>query len=417
MKNKFMLALTIGLVFAGYTLLHAQSDYETVQNFKKEVQQIEQSIKDADSLSILQEIPLKIDQLNNKYAEHKVLLDKSLYPDNLDKTIQRLKNESNLRQGDFAQITELQTAVTGLKEEIDTLRARNTDLARQFALLENQSNTSNARIAQLEQVIAQLRVSLQKRDQIVINMINDLLPTGFQQGEQLTSQEKQEVVSKAEKNDILFNVKKAVNDNIRFLDATRLYPEDLRKVKAQHDNFVRIWKKTGPAMVELYSEKKKRTEEFKEIDDAFFAWNTKIDEEVWLSVNAAFADNNVFLPQFTNGKEFTSVVTTYISDEIMNADAKGKDAAKKEYEKFDTTWNEKIKPSWMSFLLDNKMITENDQDSIEIKLATWEDAVNPEQFNWLYIIIAVLAVAVIILLFVRFSPKKIKGSSVDQDRM
>lgn len=412
MKNKFLLLFTLLFFFiSGINKTAGQSDYQTVQNFKKEVQNIEQKIKDADSLDAVEGITADIDKLANKYEGQKKLLDNGLYPDTFDKTIQRLKNSTNLRQGDFTQITELKSTVTTLREEIDTLRVRNDALTDQFAKLESQNKNE---VAELQRMIAELRASLQKRDQLLISMITEMLPSDYETGDQLSSQEKQEIVSRAEQRNILANIKKAVNDNIRFLDATRLYPADMRDVKSQYDNFSRVWNNAGSAIIDLYAERGKKKEEVAEIKDAFDRWNQKINERVWASINAEFAANNIYLSKFKSGDEFVSIVSSYISDEIMNAEARGEDKAKIEYEKFDSTWTNKIKPSWMSFLLDNKMITDKGEDSIEVKLASWEDAVYPEKFNWLYVVIGVLVVALVVVLFLRRSPRKPESSYAER---
>lgn len=412
MKSNFLFGFTLLFFFlSGVNRLAAQSDYQTVQNFKKEVQNIEQKIKDADSLDAVEGVSADIDRLAGKYEPQKKLLDNGLYPDTFDKTIQRLRNSTNLRQGDFTQITELKTTVTTLREEIDTLRVRNDALADQFAKLESQNKNE---VAQLQKMISDLRASLQRRDQLLISMITEMLPSDYDTGDELSSQEKQEIVSRAEQRNILANIKKAVNDNIRFLDATRLYPSDMRDVKSQYDNFSRVWNNAGSTIIDLYAEKGKRTEEVAEIKDSFDRWNQKINERVWASINAEFAANNIYLSKFNSGEEFVSIVSSYISDEIMNTEARGEDKAKNEYEKFDSTWTNKIKASWMSFLLDNKMITEKGEDSIEVKLASWEDAVYPEKFNWLYVVIGVLAVALIVVLFIRRSPRKPESSYADR---
>ncbi|MFO7447822.1 MAG: hypothetical protein R6W90_15770 [Ignavibacteriaceae bacterium] len=400
MKTKFIIGFALIIFLSGSKILLAQSDYETVQNFKKEVNQIEQSIRDADSLGAIDGINSEIDQLRDDYSANKELLDNSLYPNTFDKTIESLRNAGNLRRKDFAQIDVLETKVSGLEEQVDTLKSRNDELAMQFNQLESQTS---ARIAGLEKAVAQLRASLQKRDQIVMNMLSDLLPSNYTEGEELSPEEKQEILTETEKNNILFNIKKAVSDNIRFLDATRLYPADLRNVKAQKDNFARIWKNAGPTLVEVYAGRGKSTAEFEEIDEAFASWDAKIHEEVWSSINTEFAENNIRLKQFSSGKEFTSTIVSYIGDEIMNISAR--DNAEAEFNNFDSTWSNEIEPAWLPFLLDNQMISEAQEDSMEVMIASWEDAVYPEGFNWLYVIIGVLAVAVVVLLFTRKSPK------------
>ncbi|HSP86790.1 MAG TPA: hypothetical protein VLN45_01550, partial [Ignavibacteriaceae bacterium] len=353
------------------------------------------------SLEALSEVESSIEDLRNDFTKNKELLDKSLYPDNFDKTIQKLKSTFALRQGDFTQIDVLHTEVTGLREDIDTLNRRNQELTVQFNELEKQTGE---RIASLEKTIARLNASLKKRDEVVMSMIDSLLPPSFKEGDNLTSQEKQQVLSEAEKTSVLYNIKRAVNDNIRFLEATRLQPDDIEDLKNRQENFTQIWKSVGPTMVDIYSERGKSTNELKDIDDAFTRWHSELNREVWESINDEFTENNINLQNFSNGKEFTAVVTNYIDDEIKNADGKSDAEAEASYNSFvDSTWNENIESEWIPFLVDNNMLAENDKDSIEVMIASWKDTVYPGGINWLYVIIAVLVIVVLILLFTRKS--------------
>ena len=403
MKNKLIISIVLIHFLLGMNLLFAQSDYEIVQNFKERVSNIEQEIRAADSLAALSEVENNIEKLRSDFTANKELLDRSLYPDNFDKTIQKLRNTYTLRQGDFTQIDVLHTEVTGLKEQVDTLNRRNQELTIQFEELEKQTGE---RIAALEKTVARLSASLQKRDQIVMSMIDSLLPPSFRDGEDLSPREKQQVLSEAEESNVLYNIKRAVNDNIRFLNATKLQPDDIEDLKNRQENFTKIWKSVGPTMVEIYSEKGKSTNELKDIDEAFTRWHNELNREVWESINDEFAENDINLQNFSSGKEFTSVVTNYIDDEIKNAEEKGDGEAEATYNKFaDSTWYEEIEPNWVPFLIDNDMLTENDKDSIEVSIASWKDTVYPGGFNWLYVIIAVLVISVFILLFTR-KPKR-----------
>jgi DNA-directed RNA polymerase subunit F len=405
MKSKYIYSM-IFLLFIPF--IYAQSDYKVVQDFKKEVQNIEQLIKNADSSEVMEKISADIDKLSSKYESRRKLLDNSLYPENFEKTINRLRNSVTLRGGDFSRITELKTTVTTLQVQIDTLKVRNDELSRRFDELESQNKTQ---VAQLQKIISELRSSLQKRDQILLGVIKDILPTDYQDLNELSSQEKQEIVSRAEQKNILSNIKKAINDNIRFLDATNLYPADLRDVKAQYQNFSRIWNNAGSKIVDLYAARGQKTAEVEEIKAAFNKWNEKINDAVWASINADFASSNIRLRKFSGEAEFINAVTSYIGDEIMNAEAKGEDKAQQDYKNFDSTWSNKIKPAWMSFLLDNKMISEKAEDSIDVRLASWNDAVYPEKFNWLYVVIGVLVLALIVVLFHKRAPRKTENST------
>ena len=91
--------------------LFAQSDREIVDNFKKEYSKIESEIKSATTLDELNTVIAQINSFKENYAQHKDLLDKSLYPDNYNESIDKLNKAYLLRQGDFTTIDVLQTQV------------------------------------------------------------------------------------------------------------------------------------------------------------------------------------------------------------------------------------------------------------------------------------------------------------------
>jgi hypothetical protein len=408
MKNKFLFGVLLTFFLSCFIQQSfGQSDYEIVQNFKQKYQDIEQAIKDADSLSDINTVPDRIDQLRSQYLPNKQLLDKSLYPDDFEGLFTKLRNAYALRSDDFVQIDVLHTEVTGLQEQVDTLSKHNTDLMNAVQMLEEQSKTDRTQIAQLEKAVAELKASLLKRDEVVMSMIDSLLPPSYRGKDQLSAQEQQEVFSEAEKNNVLFHIKSSVKDNTRFLKVTTLYSQDISEVMDEHEEFSKIWRSVGPKLVDIYAAKGKNTDELKEIDAAFAEWSNAINREVWESITEEFSEHDVVLPRFANGNEFTETITSYINDEIDNVDTKGEEA-ETAYKNFDSTWSNSVEPEWIPFLVDNKMITAAQQDTIETKMSEWKEKVYPASFNWLYVIIAVLIIAVIVLFFVRKSPKGVR---------
>jgi len=85
--NKITLLLIL-LVFTNQ--LFAQSDYDLVKSFKQKYKQLEEAITKTKTLEELNSIVADIDRFRNEYIEQKALLDKSLYPDNFDKTFEKL---------------------------------------------------------------------------------------------------------------------------------------------------------------------------------------------------------------------------------------------------------------------------------------------------------------------------------------
>lgn len=398
--NSFMLCLLFSYC------LFAQSDYEIVQNFKAKVTAINDSIKQASSLEDLQKAQSSIDQLKNEFVDKKDLLDKSLYPLNFNKTIDNLQTAYDLRKGDFTQIDVLQTQVTGLKEQVDTLNKRNTDLISRVQLLEVESKKDKSRIVQLERSVADLKASLQKRDELVLSMIDSLIPPSYRQQSTLSSQEKEKVYSEAQKNNVLNNIKKSLQDNIKFLQVANLTPDDLTEIKNQQVQFAKIWRSVGPKLVSVYSEKQAGTNDLKDIDTYFSSWRNELNQEAWESIRLAFADYGINLQNFSSGNQFVQSATSFINDEIKNISVKGKDESQKTYKSFaDSAWFGEVKPTWVPYLIDNKMFTEAQKDTIENKISEWKTDVYGTGFKWFYIVIGLIVVIAVVLIIMRRKPK------------
>ncbi len=399
-------SLLLSLLFS-YSVL-AQSDYELVQGFKTKAMAIDDSIRNASSSEELQNAADQIDSLRKEYADKKDLLDKSLYPLNFNKTFENLQMAYDLRKGDFTQINVLQTQVSGLKDQVEVLNQRNTDLISRVQTLEAASKTDKSRIIQLERTVADLKASLQKRDELVISMIDSLIPPSYRQKSELSSEEKQKVYSEVQKNNVLNNVKKSLQDNIKFLQVASLTAEDLTEIRNQQEQFAKLWRSVGPKLVSIYSEKNAGTNELKEIDQTFTTWKNTLTQQAWNSVRLIFADYGINLQRFANGKEFAETASSFINDEIKNVGVKNSGDSQITYKSFaDSAWYGEVKPTWVPYLLENNLLTEAQKDTVENKITDWKNSLYGSGFNWLYIIIGLLVVVIVILIIIKRKPKPI----------
>lgn len=403
-RKIFIYSMLLSLLFS-YSIF-AQSDYEIVQNFKTKAMAIDDSIKNATSLEELQSAGDKIDKLRSEYLDKKDLLDKSLYPLDFNKTFENLQMAYDLRKGDFTKIDVLQTQVSGLKEQVDLLNQRNTELISRVQTLEAESKKDKNRIIQLERAVADLKASLQKRDELVINMIDSLIPPSYRQKSELSSEEKQKVYSEAQKNNVLNNVKKSLQDNIKFLEVATLTPEDLAEIQKQQDQFAKLWRSVGPKLVSVYAEKKAGTSELKEIDQTFTAWKNALRQQAWDSVRRSFSDYGINLQKFSSGNEFTQTAVSFINDEIKNIGTKEKEESLNTYKSFaDSAWFGEVKPTWVPYLLENNMFTGAQKDTVENKISQWKSSVYGTDLTWLYIIIGLIVIVIAVLLIMRRKPK------------
>ena len=406
MKRLILNNILLALFLFTSGSLFAQSDYEMVQSFKERYQKLSDGIKSAASTEELDNLSSEIDNLKRDFSGKKVILDQSLYPENFGSVFENLESALDLRKGDFTSITVLQTEVTTLKSEVDLLNRRNNELINQITVLESQRKKDAASISQLEKLVADLRSTILKRDQLVFSIVDSLTPKLAGDISTMTQQDKEAVYSQVEKNNILAVVKKSLRDNSRFLEVTTLKVSDLSDVKKQQQNFVTMWQKVGPKLVDVYAGKGDKTAELNDIDNLFNVWSNRIQREAWESINEDFSLNNINLQNFSNGTEFTNVVTKYISDEIKNYGVKSKQDSEVAYNLFaDEVWFKTISNEWMPYLLDNNLLTAQQKDTIEKKLSEWKSIVSPQD-NMLYYILGGVGALILIGLFVFLLKKK-----------
>jgi predicted nuclease with TOPRIM domain len=399
MKKLFLTPLIILFIVSN---LAAQSDYEIVQNFKARYQQLEQQIKNAVSLDELNAVTGEIERLKNEFSTYRELLDRSLYPDNFEKSFDKLGNSLIIRKADFTQIDVLQTEVITLRSEVDELNKKNAELLNQIQLLEVQRKKDAETIAKLEKLVSELRASLKKRDELVYAIIDSLAPKLSGDVSALTQKEKEQIVAETEKKNVLYIVKKSLRDNNRFLEVTTLKPGDLTEVKQQQSNFVSLWQKVGPKLVDVYAGRKDKSQELKDIDALFTSWKTGIQREAWESIREDFALNNINLQSFYNGNEFTEIITAFINDEIKSYGVKSKEESQRIYSVFvDSVWYKTISNEWMPYLLENNMLTTQQKEMIEKKIAEWKETISPKDLTLIYVGVGVLIVLIVTFFLLR----------------
>ncbi len=420
MKNFILKNILIVIFILTTSSLFAQSDYEMVQSFKDRYQKLSDGIKTASSIEDLDNISLEIGNFKRDFSGKKVILDQSLYPENFSSVFDNLEASLELRKSDFTSITVLQTEVTALKSEVDLLNRRNNDLINKITILETQRKKDAATIIELEKLVGDLRTTVLKRDQLIFSIIDSLTPKLAGDVSTMSQRDKEAVYSQVERNNILAVVKKSLRDNSRFLEVTTLKVNDLSDVKKQQKNFASMWQKVGPKLVEVYAGKGEKTAELKDIDNLFNVWSNRINQEAWESINEDFSLNNINLQSFSNGKEFTNVLLQYISDEIKNYGIKSKQSAEDTYNTFTNgVWFTTVSNEWMPYLLDNNMLTIQQKDTIENKLAEWKTTISPQNNNRYYLyggIAAFILIALIIFLLKKRKDSEDTTSTVTSDK-
>ena len=390
MKKIILFPAILSFIFLLGNLSFAQQDYQIVQNFKLQEKQIIQSIKNAQALTDLDSIQSQINQLQTSFLSNKDLLDKSLYPDDFNSSIQKLNDDLSLRKEDFKQVTNLQTQVNQMQTEIDSLNAKNEALLTQIEQIQEQNKKD---IAKLERTVRELRYSLLRRDRLVRSMLGSMLPPSYEKNGELTSSEKAKIYSKVKREDLISNLRRSINDNIKFLQVTTLNPQDLNTIRDQESSLEMMWNKSGPEIIKIYSERRHEVENAKQLDSAFSAWKSAINQQAWNSIRQKFVDHGVALNSFSNDEEFAQRLTSYINTQMKDVSSSD---SKKNYEVFaDSVWNSNIKPNWIPYLTSNHQLSEGNLGVIEAKITQWQSSVSSGNMTWLYIIITVVIIGII----------------------
>jgi hypothetical protein len=248
--------------------------------------------------------------------------------------------------------------------------------------------------AELDALVNELKRSLRKRDELIVGIVDSLLPQPMMDQTKFSSQEMNSIYIEAERNNVLSNVKHSLLDNIRFIELTSLEPGDLTEIKKQQNQFVEFWQDAGTKLVDIYAGRNKKSEEIKEIDSLFSMWNFTLEQVAWRNIREEFAYNNINLIEFTNGEEFTNVLTSFIDDAIKNIGVKSLAESNLTYSSFsDSTWFKVISPNWIPFLIDNEMLDTKQERNVELKISDWKGRLTPSSFGWVYVLVAVIAVA------------------------
>jgi hypothetical protein len=395
------LILFFALVVSSVSL--AQSDYEKTQNFKSRHKQIEDAIKNASTMDECIVIADNIQKLRDEFSKDKALLDKSLYPDNYESSLTKLDRALEIRKSDFSQIVDLKTEVGTLKDKISDLSQQNVGLLTQIRELTIKSHKDAQTIASLEKLVSQLKANIAKRDQLVRDVVDSLLADFVNSPGSLNDVEKQSIYKKVDSGNLFYNIERTINDNIQFMKVTQTTPEDLSSMKKQYSDFNKIWNRIGPKLADVYMNQRTKAAEIANINNLFYDWNNRLNDEMWGQVNKLFREQHLAVLPFKSGDQFVNSVTAFVDDEIKNLSVKGKSQAENTFLAFtDSVYYKTIEPVWVPILVENKMMTSANKDTIDKRIAMWKEKVSPgTRINWIYI----AGSAVILLLLIAFFMK------------
>jgi cell division protein FtsB len=395
----FLMALSIALVCVS-TIGQEKSDFTTVQQFQANVKTIEASIDNAKTSQDCADIGASIARLETTFSGDRELLDKTLYPDDYGKVVEKLRAKLALRQHDLGMIdsqgvhiAELEAKIKELSDQLTKLNTDNEKLMDDIKRLSSNiqkltGNDFNAAtpIDSLRALVVQLREGLKQRDQLVYALADSLFLQYDKNISDMKDVEKQGLAGKLERHGILPTVKRSIQDNLAFLESTQLKGVDLVTLVRQQQQFASQWKGLSPKISTLYATKsavkgkpgKSSASETASVDSLLMIWGKKVDAALWRSLNQLFRDHGFVVKDFGNGQEFVVNFSSFIEEQTQNTKQDDKNTRYKFYQNFeDGVWKGEFGVVWLPALVQTQKITADQKKDIEDKIAVWRASVQP----------------------------------------
>ena len=382
--------ILILLTIAAVSLTARQkSDRAIVDKFEKTVKVLYRAADSAKTVQECADINTSIDELQKEFADHKILLDRSLYPDDYSKSIANLKGRLLIRQKDLGvietqitRIVELESQVRELSGKILNLTQENERLMGTVKTLSTSYTLSNeadkAIFDSLNTTINKLRLNLKERDNLIFALVDSLFMQYDKSVASMSDVEKQGISGKLERRNVLTEIKKSITDNLRFLESTNLTPNDYSEIARQHQRFASQWKGLGPKLTSIYLTGKQKKNEVTVVDSLLSTWSAQVDLGIWKSLASLLRKGNIQLKPFSNSADFTTNFLEYIDTEIKNVKQEAEDVRAKRYNTFnDMVWKTDLKPLWLPVLVESGKITSDQKTEIENRFKSWQSAITP----------------------------------------
>lgn len=397
------------LVFAGALLFisaavaQEQSDYAIVKSFQAKYNAIKASIKEVQTVQQCAEVSANIDELEKEFVGDTVLLNKSLYPDKYDDQIMEVRVELRLNQdklgiikSSVARIAQLEEQVRSLSGKVDSLSTENGRLMASLDVLSKTVEKNSKTIDLLNRLIANLRQSLRARDEAIFALVDSLFMQYDKNIPGLPDQEKKMLVGKVEGHNVVSNIMQAAEQNVKFLESTELHGSDLAGMVKEQRAFSSYWKGLGPKLAAVYVNSKDRSKQIASIDAVIDEWGRKADSTLWKNLNEEFASKQIPIEPFNSGNEFVANLGKYIDEQAGDSKSSNAEKLSRLNHFLDDVWNSSINSQWLPTLVDAGIITKDQVNQLQTKLASWQNAAKPSYTLWYAVIFLVVLLVVVI---------------------
>ncbi len=392
-----LLVLAVG--FSGQVQAQFQSDFQIKQNFDRDHSEILEALKTVQTTEEVDQLLEDLNELERRYRDNATMLNRVLYPETVQARVNNLRELAQATGSHIRRIGEKGDTVVVLEERIAELTTDATRYQQRADSLNNQlaamRRSRDANAAQARR----LRQELDKRDTFIIQMVDSIFVAYENVDLQsLSPAERRGLVLEIDAQNVLGHIESVVDNNISFLNThTELSTEDFLKLYVVQVEFNRMWENMGHDLADIYVSETRRSERLGAIVEKIDEWQMLVDDAAWTTLADGFAQNDINLAPFSNSLEFYTSLNTYLDEAIARAEEGGSDEEVAQYQRFADFWFGDVKPRWQPHLVEAKLMTHENFNTIDEKLAEWRLQAQPVSYLWLILFGIALILAIVFL--------------------
>lgn len=403
-----IIVLAMGL--GGQVQAQFQSDFQIKQNFDRDHARLLDELKMVSSVPDAAALVDQVNRMEAQYRDHQLLLDRVLYPETLVQRVRNLRELANATRMHLERIGQkgdtiviLEQRIAELTDDAERYQALADSLRRE---LEAMRRSRDANAAQARR----LRQELDQRDAFIIKMIDSTF-VAYQNVnlQSLSRAERRDLALEIDAQNVFGFIETVIDNNLAFLDThTQLSTVDFLKLYSVQTEFDRMWSNMGRDLAEMYVAETDRQDRLTTIENKINEWEMLIDDAAWSALASSFDAAGINLSSFSNSLQFYTALNSYLDAAIARAQEGGSEEELAAYQQFADLWFNDVKPSWQEYLVDANLMTYDNFNTIDQKLADWK--LNAQPTSNLMAILLGLAV-IVALIFLGLWIKSRSGSS------
>ncbi|MDR9416095.1 MAG: hypothetical protein RI564_07415 [Gracilimonas sp.] len=392
----FFLALNSGSI-------HGQtSDYQVKQEFETKYNELLSLVQHAKNLSVIDSLNYEIDALRHRYEKKEELLDKALYPESFIGVIDQLNHNVSLTRTRLIIIEDQREKIASLSGQISSYK-------KEVAYLNDISDSLNLAIRRAEKsekeltnLVQRYRHSLEKRDELMLNMIDSLFmgykDVHLNRFTDLPQNGTGNIIQDSE--NPLQIIQSVIEKHITILKSnTRsLQTEDFLRMYVVQNRFSEVWNQIGDDLLLLYGGEDSRKWR-QSIESDLHDWHASASKQMWASLDLYLEQNEIELTAFDNNQSFYDAIDSFVKNATDASQEKVlTNDGYESFQSFFTVWNEKIKKDWGPYVQQGELLTMKQISTIDQDMMNWNEKAQPRPL--LIPILFTLSLCVIVILVI-----------------